>query len=109
MDYRRHAPSIRKAWRSFDNEQRVKCLTSSVHKGVALKHLWGMSWAKIYIIALEIDLQNVIEGGEGILDRFEHRATKSLEQQFRKGVHDNPYNHTSDYDKIPVTDLRNFD
>ena len=59
--YRTHGATIEDIWRSFDKNQRVRCLRAGAADGVVLKHPLDTSLGNAYKIIPEWNLRDITE------------------------------------------------
>ena len=105
--YKLHAAKIREIWPTFDRAQRAKAVKAGSGSGQLLKHSKDPSLGNVYKVIPEWNLQDLTEPGSNcLLDLLEHRATKSLHDQYLTG----PTGGTGDaqviFDSIRTRNLR---
>ena len=85
--YQLHRAKIEPLWRSFGKGLRVKALRAGAAEGVVLKHPRDLTLGNVYKIMPEWNLRDVTEpDSDFLLQLLEHRATKSLLEQYSQGV-----------------------
>ncbi|CAI4213079.1 unnamed protein product [Parascedosporium putredinis] len=83
--YKRHHAAVEKAWRSFDKQQRAKCMKAGAAEGVVLKHALDHTLGNVNKIIPEWNLRDVCEDPEHALAILKHRATNTLMTQYAIG------------------------
>ena len=85
--YKKHGAKLEEAWRSFDRNQRAKCIKAGAADGVVLKHSLDYSLGNVYKFIPEWNLRDLTnENSDLLLDILKYRATSSLYEQFAEGV-----------------------
>jgi len=89
--YQIHGTRIEQIWRSFDRRQRAKAFKAGAAEGLVLKDPMDRSLGNVYKLIPELNLHDITEpGSDYLLDLLKHRATKSLCEQYCKGVNHGP-------------------
>ncbi|KAK1687718.1 hypothetical protein BDP55DRAFT_548952 [Colletotrichum godetiae] len=83
--YKRHGATIQEIWKGFNASQRAKCVKVGVMDGVLLKHSRDTTQGNIYQIVPDWNLRDLTEGPEHLLNMLEHRAKKTLMEQYCDG------------------------
>lgn len=105
--YRIHSSAVESAWRSFDKNQRTRCLTAGAADGVVLKHPLDVSLGNVYKLMPEWNLRDITEpGSDFLLDLLKHRATKSVFEQYCAGPNGRPGDHALIDEMMRVRGLR---
>ncbi|KAI0188478.1 hypothetical protein EV127DRAFT_129948 [Xylaria flabelliformis] len=95
--YRTHGPRLNELWRSMEPAQRERAMKAGAGNGAVLKHSRDPSMGDVCKYMPEWNLKDVTAAGSDfLLHILEHRATKSLEEQYRTGFDDSP----GDYELI---------
>lgn len=77
--HKMHRAAIENIWRSFDRNQRVRCMKAGAADGIVLQHSLDRSMGNVYKIMPEFNLRDITEpGSNSLLDLLKHRATKTL-------------------------------
>ena len=85
--YSKHGATVEKAWRSFDQAKRARCMKGGAADGVVLRHRLDRSIGDAYSIVPEWNLRDISESGpDFLLDLLKHRATRSLFNHYCEGV-----------------------
>ena len=86
--YKFHAGKIREIWPTFDRARRAKAVKAGSARGEVLKSSKDASLGNAYKILPEWNLHDLTEPGSNyLLDLLEHRATKTLHDQYLTGLH----------------------
>ena len=86
--YQLHAAKIREIWPTFDRARRAEALKAGSARGKLLKHSKDAPLGNVYKMLPEWSLQDWTEPGSNcLLEILEHRATKSLHDQYLTGPH----------------------
>ncbi|KAK3939513.1 ipa protein [Diplogelasinospora grovesii] len=108
--YRRHAAKVENMWRSFDKNQRTRCLKAGAAEGALLKHPLDRSLGNVYKFIPEWNLRDLTEPGSDILlDILKHRATKTLGEQYIGGVNGGPGDYALIDEMMHTKNLRHVD
>jgi hypothetical protein len=92
--YKMHAAAIENMWRSFNRNQRVRCMKAGAADGVVLEHSLDRSMGNVYKLIPEFNLRDITEpGSDSLLSLLKHRATKTLFEQYCDGVNGGPGDH----------------
>ncbi|KAG7293536.1 hypothetical protein NEMBOFW57_003588 [Staphylotrichum longicolle] len=84
--YKRHEATIDTLWRSFDANQRSRCLKAGAADGVVLKHPLDESLGNVCKFIPECNLRDIAQSGpDFLLTLLKHRATTSLFDQYCSG------------------------
>ena len=84
--WKAHGLKVETAWRSFDKSQRAKCMNSGTIQGKVLKHSRDASLGNVCKFIPEWNLEDMTDPESNLLlEVLEHRATKSLSEQYRSG------------------------
>jgi hypothetical protein len=85
--YQVHGTRIEQIWRSFNRSQRETALKAGAAEGLVLKDPMDRAMGNVYKIMPEWNLRDITEPeSDYLLDLLQHRATKSLCEQYREGV-----------------------
>lgn len=105
--YRLHATRIETYWRSFNKDQRRKCVKNGAANGAVLQHPSDTSLGDVYKIIPEWNLRDITEAGSDfLLDLLKHRATKNIFEQYCEGVNGRPGDHLFIHDMVLNKGLR---
>ncbi|RFU75578.1 ipa protein [Trichoderma arundinaceum] len=107
--YKTHASKIDTIWRSFDKNQRGRCLKAGAADGVVLRHSSDISLGNVYKFVPELNLQDISSEPEFLLDHLKHRSTTSLFQQYCEGVHGQPGDRNFILEMMQKKNLRHID
>ncbi|KAF4627123.1 hypothetical protein G7Y89_g11031 [Cudoniella acicularis] len=87
--YQIHKAKIQEIWRYFDGDQRGLAFKADAAGGVILEDLNDRSLGNVYKLMLEYNLCDIAEpGSDYLLNLLQHRATKSLSEQYCEGLKD---------------------
>ncbi|KAH6604786.1 ipa protein [Trichoderma cornu-damae] len=86
LKYKTHASKIDAMWRSFDKNQRARCLKAGAADGAVLRHSLDTSLGSVCKIIPELNLHDISTEPEFLLDHLKHRGTTSLFQQYCEGA-----------------------
>lgn len=88
--WKAHGPKVETAWRSFNKSQRAKCMKTGGVEGEFLKHSRDPSGNVCKFIP-EWNLKDITDPDSNLLlEVLEHRATKSLTEQYWTGHNGTP-------------------
>ncbi|KAK0701873.1 hypothetical protein B0T26DRAFT_660066 [Lasiosphaeria miniovina] len=108
--YKQHGPSIIKFWRSFDSQQRARCMKAGVADGAVLKHSLDRSLGNVYKFIPEWNLRDITAADSDLLlDILKYRASSTLVQQYAEGVNGGPGDCDLIADMIQNKGLRHVD
>ncbi|KAM0253063.1 hypothetical protein ACHAQJ_007439 [Trichoderma viride] len=107
--YKAHASKIETIWRSFDKNQRAKCLKAGAADGAVLRHSLDASLGNVCKIVPELNLQDISTGPEFLLGHLRHRGTTSLFQQYCDGAHGQPGDRNFILEMMQKRNLRHAD
>lgn len=92
--YRVHGPKIVQIWRSLSQGQRSKVMKAGQEEGGVLKHSSDASLGDVHKLIPEWNLRDITAPqSDFFLDILQHRATKSLPEQYISGFNDRPGDH----------------
>ncbi|KAI0426749.1 hypothetical protein F5Y09DRAFT_333907 [Xylaria sp. FL1042] len=95
--YRTHGPRLQQLWRGMEPAQRARAMKAGTPDGVVLKHSRDASMGNICKFMPEWNLRDLTAAGSDLLLHIlEHRATKTLGEQYISGFDNNP----GDYELI---------
>ncbi|KAI1345760.1 hypothetical protein F5Y01DRAFT_46007 [Xylaria sp. FL0043] len=95
--YRTHGPRLKELWRGMEPAQRARAMKAGTPDGVVLKHSLDASMGNVCKFMPEWNLRDITAAGSDLLlCMLEHRATKSLGEQYISGFG----NHPGDYELI---------
>ncbi|KXH67004.1 hypothetical protein CSAL01_05610 [Colletotrichum salicis] len=83
--YKRHGATIQEIWKGFNASQRAKCVKVGVMDGVLRKHSRDTTLGNVCKIVPDWNLRDLTEGPEHLLNTLEHRAKKTLMEQYCDG------------------------
>ncbi|KAI1430505.1 hypothetical protein GGR50DRAFT_684728 [Xylaria sp. CBS 124048] len=112
--YRTHGARVDQLWREMGPAQRARAMKAGTPDGVVLRHPLDTALGNVYKFMPEWNLQDITAADSDFLLRmFEHRATKSLGDQYIYGLDNRPgdYQHIAEMLRTgklqPMQDLRN--
>ncbi|TGJ87658.1 hypothetical protein E0Z10_g1154 [Xylaria hypoxylon] len=105
--YRTHGPRLRQLWPGMGPAQRARAMKAGTPDGAVLKHSQDPSMGNVCKFMPEWNLRDVTAAGSDFLLRMlEHRATKSLEDQYISGVGNGPGDYELVVDMMHTRNLR---
>ena len=108
--YKKHGSSIDTFWRSFDRNQRARCMKAGAADGVVLKHPTDRSLGNVYKFLPEWNLRDITDpNSTSLLDILKHRATHSPSEQYAEGVNGGPGDHEAIVNSMRTQGLRHID
>ncbi|TRX89780.1 hypothetical protein FHL15_009370 [Xylaria flabelliformis] len=108
--YRTHGPRLKELWRNMGPSQRERTMRAGARDGEVLKHSRDPSMGNVYKFMPEWNLKDVTAAGSDfLLHILEHRATKSLEEQYRTGFDDFPGDYELIVEMMRTRNLRHVD
>ncbi|KAL6906727.1 hypothetical protein GGI43DRAFT_431063 [Trichoderma evansii] len=84
--YKAHASKIETIWRSFNKDQRAKCLKAGVPDGAVRKNSLDTTLENEHKFVPELNLQDISTEPEFLLSYLKYHATESLFQQYWTGA-----------------------
>lgn len=104
--YRVHGARLKKLWRGMEPAQRARAMKAGTPNQVVLKHSRDASLGNVCEVMPEWNLRDVTAAGSNFLLRMlEHRATKSLEEQYIAGFDNGPGDYELIVDMMRTRDL----
>jgi hypothetical protein len=92
--FQRHGTRLEQIWRSLNQEQRTKILKDGAHEGKVLKNSSDTSMGNVYKFIPEWNLHDITTpSSDYLLDILKHRATTSLQTQYKSGAKGGPGDH----------------
>ncbi|KAI0867947.1 hypothetical protein GGS24DRAFT_245646 [Hypoxylon argillaceum] len=89
--YLTHGARLKLLWLTMGPAQRAKAMKAGTPDGVVLKHSRDASMGTVCFLMPDWNLKDVTAAGSNFFLRMlDHRATKSLEEQYRAGFDDGP-------------------
>lgn len=89
-----HGSNVDSLWRSFSPKQRERAFKAGAAEGVVLKHPNDRSLGRAHQVIPELNMRDIAgESADFFLDHLKHRAEKTLMQQYREGVNEQPGDH----------------
>jgi hypothetical protein len=108
--YQVHGTRIEQIWRSFNRSQRERALKAGAAEGLVLKDPMDRAMGNVYKIMPEWNLRDITEPeSDYLLDLLQHRATKSLCEQYREGVNGGQGDAAFISNSMRVNNLRHVD
>ncbi|KAK1639226.1 hypothetical protein BDP81DRAFT_480108 [Colletotrichum phormii] len=104
--YMRHGTAIREIWKDFDASQRAQCVKDGVLDGVLLKHSRDTTFGDVYKYVPDWNLRDLTEGPEHLLNMLEHRAKKTLMEQYCDGPNGGAGDHGIIVESMRTQNLR---
>jgi hypothetical protein len=92
--YRTHASTVERIWRSFDQNQRARCMKAGAADGAVLRHSRDPSLGSVCKIIPDWNLRDITDpNSDLLLEMLKHRATTSLVEQYKNGPNGGPGDH----------------
>ncbi|KAI8948680.1 hypothetical protein F4801DRAFT_442959 [Xylaria longipes] len=108
--YRTHGPRLEQLWRGMGPAQRERAMKAGARDGEVLKHSRDPSMGNVCKFMPEWNLRDVAAAGSDFLLRIlEHRATKSLEEQYCTGFDNFPGDYELIIEMMRTRNLRHVD
>ncbi|KAI1825033.1 hypothetical protein F4861DRAFT_220873 [Xylaria intraflava] len=105
--YRTHGTRINQLWRGMPPAQRARAMKAGTPDGEVLKHSRDIAMGNVYKFMPEWNLKDITAAGSDFfLHMFEHRATKSLEEQYIAGFDNRPGDHEHIVEMMRTHNLR---
>ena len=85
--YERHHDAVGRYWRSFDANQRARCMKAGAKDAKLLEHPLDRALGNICKFIPEWNLRDITRpGSDALLDLLDHRTSKSLYDQYYDGL-----------------------
>ncbi|KAJ2969170.1 hypothetical protein NUW58_g10050 [Xylaria curta] len=108
--YRTHGHRLRELWRGMSPAQRGKAMRAGTPDGVVLKHSRDPAMGNVCKFMPEWNLKDVTAAeSDFLLHLLEHRATKSLEEQYIAGFDGRPGDYELIVEMMRTRNLRHVD
>ncbi|KAI1195879.1 hypothetical protein F5X97DRAFT_306986 [Nemania serpens] len=108
--YRAHGARLKQLWPGMEPAQRGRAMKAGTPDHVVLKHSRDASMGNVCKFMPEWNLRDVTAAGSDFLLRMlEHRATKTLEEQYIAGFDDHPGDYELIVDMMRTRNLRHVE
>ncbi|RHZ43625.1 uncharacterized protein CDV56_100351 [Aspergillus thermomutatus] len=108
--YQLHGSRIEQIWLSLDQSQRDKAVKAGAAGGHVLADPTDRTMGNVYKVTPEWNLRDLTQPeSDYLLNHLKHRATKSLSDQYREGVHGSLGDHAFILESMRVNHLRHTD
>ncbi|KAI1135554.1 hypothetical protein F5Y05DRAFT_394907 [Hypoxylon sp. FL0543] len=105
--YKRHGPKVQQIWRGLSQAQRTRAMKAGVAEGIVLRHALDYSLNNVCKFTPEWNLRDITApSSDFFLDLLEHRATKTLHEQYIDGCNGRPGDHEHIMEMMRTRNLR---